>query len=147
MAIKLRFAICMLLFPAAQLCAQSGNTEIKLSKSDKIWIAAYDDTTRALALLFIAKRNAFNRAQTINYISGSVAAAMLVTTATIMSGNDFILISIGASVLITSAASALLNFLFFSPYTIKKYEHLLAHYRQHHTIPPFYQKKLIRYLR
>jgi hypothetical protein len=147
MAIKLRFAICMLLFPAAQLCAQSGNTEIKLSKSDKIWIAAYDDTTRALALLFIAKRNAFNRAQTINYISGSVAAAMLVTTATIMSGNDFILISIGASVLITSAASALVNFLFFSPYTIKKYEHLLAHYRQHHTIPPFYQKKLIRYLR
>jgi hypothetical protein len=147
MAMKLRFAICMLLFPAAQLCAQSGNTEIKLSKSDKIWIAAYDDTTRALALLFIAKRNAFNRAQTINYISGSVAAAMLATTATIMSGNDFILISIGASVLITSAASALVNFLFFSPYTIKKYERLLAHYRQHHTIPPFYQKKLIRYLR
>jgi hypothetical protein len=147
MAMKLRFAICMLLFPAALLLAQSGNTEIKLSKSDKIWIAAYDDTTRALALLFIAKRNAFNRAQTINYISGSVAAAMLATTATIMSGNDFILISIGASVLITSAASALVNFLFFSPYTIKKYEHLLAHYRQHHTIPPPYQKKLIRYLR
>lgn len=136
------------------------NPELKLSKIDKIWLAAYDDTTKALAQLFIAKRNSFNREQKINYLVAGISAATLVAgglmlkedlsepnaTYNPVSYTGFIFMFVGSSGIIYSSVASLINFLQLNPYTLKKYERVLARYKEGQPIPPFYQKRLSKFL-
>lgn len=137
------------------------NSELKLSKIDKIWLAAYDDTTKALAQLFIVKRNSFNREQKINYLVAGISAVTLVAggvmleqdlnepNATYQEENyvGFIFMFVGSSGIIYSSVASLINFLQLNPYTLKKYERVLALYKEGQPIPPFYQKRLSKFLR
>lgn len=143
------------------LLAQSSNPQPELSKTDKIFIAAYDDTTSALAELFVAKRYAHNNKQKVNYWIAGVSAATFVAGG-LMLQNDLndpyatynpknyaglILMFVSSGGFIYSTISSLFNFLRFNPYTLRKYEQLLALYREGKPIPRFYQKKLIKFLR
>jgi hypothetical protein len=144
-----------------RLLAQSINLKQKLSKTDKISFAAYDDTTQALAQLFIAKRHTFNQKQEINYWIVGVSAATFVAGGILLQQDlnepnatynptnyaGLVLMFVSSGGMIYSTASSLLNFLRLNPYTLRKYERLLVLYQKGEPIPRFYQKRLVKFLR
>jgi hypothetical protein len=57
--------------------AQAENSKSKLSKNEKIWVAAYDDTTKALAALFLRKRNQDRKEQNAAYYVLGASVALI----------------------------------------------------------------------
>jgi len=132
------------------------NPELKLSKSDRMWLAAYDDTTKALALLFIARRNKANKQNEINYIVAGVSSAVLLTGVLLSERNpnqtpdgvsmDFLFPLLGSVGLLSAGIGFIGNAVELHPYTIKKYHRLLEQHTDSKPLPPFYQKRITKYL-
>lgn len=151
----------ILICTVVQAQVPSENSEGKLSKVDKIWLAAYDDTTKALAQLFILKRKAFNSKQKINYLVAGISTATLVAGGLILKQDlnepnatyeaenyaGLIFMLVGSSGIIYSVSASIVNFLQLNPYTLKKFERVLALHQEGKPIPPFYQKRLTKFLR
>lgn len=77
----------LLLWITVTLYAQQDKTIPKLTTHEKIWIAAYDDTTKALASLFLSKRNQIRKEQeTGYYVLG--ASVVVLGTGIILSSRD-----------------------------------------------------------
>jgi hypothetical protein len=154
---RIKTTMLLIILYSVTTLAQEASPEIKLSKSEQLWIAAYDDTTKALAFLFIEKRNKINKGKNSNYIVAGVSAAVLVAGALLSERSstqtpdeenmDFLFPLLGAIGLVSSGIGIIGNSLALHPYTLKKYEHLLEQYRDTQSLPPFYQKRLVNYLR
>jgi hypothetical protein len=156
--IQTKFLFIISLHITSSAFAQhNDNPNLNLSKSDRIWLAAYDDTTKALAFLFIEKRNKINKEKNSIYIVAGVSAAVLVTGVLLSARSstqtpdgenmDFLIPLVGSIGLISSGIGVIGNSLALHPYTLKKYERLLEQYSDIKSLPPFYQKRIAKYLR
>lgn len=137
--------------------AQEEKPEVKLTKTEKIWISAYDDTTKALAWLFIKKRNIYTKNQkTMYFVLGA-------STATIIGGglwleNDLnssptasydqtnyaglLLMLAGTAGVLGSSVSLGASYIGLNPYTLKKYNRLIDLHKANKTLPQFYLKRM-----
>lgn len=158
------------LFLCDQVKAQNENQQVvRLKKHERIYLAAYDDTTRALADLFLAKRhqiigphstNEFERCiglhMKTNWIVLGVSSAVLVT-GLVMAGNtppsegqedfSFFIPMIGGVGMIASGITLSAQYLMLTPYTVKKYFKLLELYQGEGKLPKYYTKRISKYLR
>lgn len=142
--------------------AQYEKPNIKLTKNEKIWIAAYDDTTKALASLFLSKRNQIRKEQeTGYYVLG--ASVIVLGTGIILSSRDtnsgtggateedmnmsFVPLLLGFSGVMWSGITLGGNAVLLHPYTVKKYDKLLDLHAAGQPLPRFYTKRLTPFLR
>lgn len=175
---KLNHTIRASLFPALILIASlshsnaqdnSSNT-VRLKKHERIYLAAYDDTTRALATLFLVKRHkiigppspteleryvvGFNlKATWITFgISSAVLAAGLFminqNTDSAQEGDmSFIIPMAGAMIMISSGITLTVQYILLTPYTVRKYFKLIDIYATGGKLPRNYTKRMAKYLR
>lgn len=140
------------------LGAQDRPSDVKLSKHDRIWLAADDDTTKALALLFIKKRNDLDKTLIKSSVVGITSLAAFAFGALMLENNSHspgiadghafgvIFVFGGATGVLCSGVTLILTALLKRAYTLKKYESLLAAYRAGMSLPRFYKKRIQRYL-
>lgn len=157
-------AIVCLILVGARVFAQTDTTlsKVKFTKTERIWFAAYDDTTKALATLFVSKRNQINRDQkTILIVCGVSAIALGVgalmlerdlnssPTAYYNAANYLgLLLALGGALGVFSTAPAAgVGFIRLNPYTVKKYEKLIAMHKSGKPLPEFYVSKITTLLR
>lgn len=151
----------LLLLITVNLCAQQQKRIPKLTKHERIWVAAYDDTTKALASLFLSKRNQYRKEQeTGYYVLG--ASVVVLGTGLMLSSRDtntgasspedqdmdmsFLPMLLGFSGMICSGLTLGGHAVTMHPYTVKKYNRLLTQYKAGEPIPKFYTKRMARYL-
>lgn len=154
------FRVVILFFIALPVIAQD---EIKprLRKNERILLAAYDDTTRALARLFIDKREACRRRLYTTGVIGGVAAFTAASAELILENYsaqgpggqvdpEYSLVLgimvVGVVCIISSGIVTGLTLILKNPYTIKKYLILIDWYRAGRPWPDFYQKRVVPYL-
>ncbi|QOI97541.1 MAG: hypothetical protein HRU69_08575 [Flammeovirgaceae bacterium] len=168
----LRFftAITLLLLPLSSVFSQTDSSgTIRLKKYERIYLAAYDDTTRALATLFLAKRQQIIGPHTTseieryiglnmktNWIVFGVSSVVLVT-GLVMAGNappsegqediSFLIPLLGAMGMIASGINLGAQYILLTPYTVKKYFRLVEKYQAEGQLPPYYAKRIRKYLR
>ncbi len=137
------------------------SSKSKLSKNDRIWQAAYDDTTRALAYLFIYMRAEIMGKHKADLPVGGVSAVALTAGVLLMThdsdvtgaaasydnadGADLlgiILFMGGSAGVLYSGIGQLINALELSPYTLKRYYKVLDLYNRGKPVPEFYRKRL-----
>jgi hypothetical protein len=135
--------------------AQPTENNVRLTKNERLFMAAYDDTTRALAYLFMEKRIPLEKTRKTYTIVLGVSAAALATGA-LMLENDLnnspaatydqanylgLVLALGGTMGVVlglggyGGASLGMN-----PYTVKKYHRLLDYYQTNQTLPEFYLK-------
>lgn len=137
--------------------AQEDKPVVKLTKTEKIWGAAYDDTTKALASLFIKKRNIHTKSQKTMYVVlGASTAAMIggglmlesdlnsSPTASYDQANyaGFILMLAGTTGVLASSVTLASSYIGLNPYTLKKYDRLIDLHKANNTLPEFYLKRM-----
>ncbi|MCK6618283.1 MAG: hypothetical protein L6Q51_11635 [Cyclobacteriaceae bacterium] len=163
--------ITLLLLPLGCVFSQSDSPDtLRLKKYERIYLAAYDDTTRALAALFLAKRHqiiGLHSSSEIeryiglnmktNWIVFGVSSAVLVT-GLVMAGNNapppegheedysFLIPLLGAMGMISSGINLGAQYIMLTPYTVKKYFRLLAKYRADGQLPAYYAKRIKKYM-
>ncbi|MBX2946267.1 MAG: hypothetical protein KF725_10570 [Cyclobacteriaceae bacterium] len=150
--------ICIM---ANTACAQEGLPVVKLTKGERMWLAAYDDTTKALAWLFINKRNVHTKNQKPLYlVLGASTAAMIggglmlerdlnsSPTATYDQANyaGLTLMFVGTAGVLASGTALGISYIALNPYTVKKYDRLLALHKANKPLPEFYVKRMTPYL-
>lgn len=162
--------ITLLLFPLCSVFSQTESSgTVSLKKYERIYLAAYDDTTRALATLFLAKRHKIVGPHTTsevqryigldmktNWIVLGVSSAVLVTGLVMASNNapppegqedySFLIPMLGAMGIITSGINLTLQYIALTPYTVKKYFRLIEKYESEGQLPPYYVKRIKKYL-
>lgn len=137
--------------------AQVEKPEMNLTKTEKIWVAAYDDTTKALAWLFIKKRNNYTKNQkTMYFVLGASTAAMIggglwlendlnsSPTASFNQTNyaGLLLMLAGTAGVLGSSVSLASSYIGLNPYTLKKYNRLIDLQKANKTLPEFYLKRM-----
>jgi len=153
--------ICIIsLFISSVAYGQAPGVHVKLTKTEKIWIAAYDDTTKALASLFLSKRNQHRKEKETGYVVLGASVAVLGTGLLLSSRNtdtsgstvdqdmdmSFVPLLLGFSGIIYSGIALGGHAITMHPYTIKKYNRLLTQYEAGEPIPKFYKKRMAKYL-
>ncbi|MBX2945948.1 MAG: hypothetical protein KF725_08945 [Cyclobacteriaceae bacterium] len=155
MNLKINYLCILVLLASASAFAQElETTELKFTKHEKIWVAAYDDTTTALAALFTSKRYPYEKRKK-NYFMLLGVSSVAIGIGTILTLNDpsmnddtgFILIVAGTSGLILTGFYLLIENTMLYPYTVKKYKKLLSGYEAGEPIPSFYLKRLTPFLK
>lgn len=142
--------------------AQDEEPNIRLTKNEKIWIAAYDDTTKALATLFLNKRHQIRKEQETGYfvLGASVAvlgAGLMLSSRNSPSGSgsvpeedmdmSFVPLLLGFSGVMWSGITLGGNALLLHPYSVKKYHKLVDLHAAGQPLPRFYTKRLTPFLR
>ncbi len=137
--------------------AQSEKPKVKLTKSEKIWMTAYDDTTRALARLFIKKRDAQQKKQKTMYIALGVSSVALIGGGLLLTSDlnsstssysptnytGLGLMLAGSAGVIISSTSLGISFISLNPYTQKKYNKLIDMHKEKKPLPEFYLKRMV----
>ncbi len=141
--------------------AQQPEKPVRLNKTEQIMLAAYDDTTRALTILFAEKRNRVQKSRKNSAIIGGISAASFVagglmvqsdlnssSTASYNPENyvGMIFLLGGTVGVVYAVASFGISSLELNPYTIKKFNKLLALYKENKSLPDYYRKRINRYL-
>jgi len=156
--------LALLLIASTNILGQSDSlrSKDKLTKNDQIWLAAYDDTTEALASLFITKRNKIIKRQRANLIGFGVSAIVLgvgaymignnssSSTTAMDEGTDYaglLLTLVGVSGVITTGVGFGVQSIQLNPYTEKKYYSLIELYKSGKPLPEFYVRKITPFLR
>jgi len=166
---RILFCLALILLSAAGNAQEDREKSVRLKKHERIYLAAYDDTTRALATLFLVKRHritgpaAPNEAQryllgfdmTATWIVFGVSTAVL-TTGLIMVENSstdsneesfgFLIPLVGGAVMIGSGLTLGIQYLLLTPYSVRKYFKLLEAYKENGKLPRYYEKRLAKYL-
>jgi hypothetical protein len=151
---KLIFIFMMLPFIGM---AQPAENNFRLTKNEQIFLAAYDDTTKALAYLFMEKRRPLEKERKTSAIVFGLSAAALVTGA-VMLENDLnnspagaydganylgMILALGGTM---GSVYGLVGYgvasISMNPYTVKKYHRLLDYYQSNQTLPEFYLKRI-----
>lgn len=158
---KILFTVCVCFVLTYTIAfAQSDLDQTKLTKNDRILLTVYDDTTRAIAALFITKRNNIKKGLKTTAIVGGVSASLFLIGGLVFEQNintptgtyntsnyaGLVIMFFGAAGVIGSAAALPVQFLRLNPYTMKKHDKLLKIYRSGRPLPEFYKKKLSTYL-
>jgi hypothetical protein len=155
---KLLLAILFTVLSKLQVLAQTqALPDIRLKKSEKMWFTAYDDTTKAIALLFIQKRNRFAHHQQKWYIAFGVSGVAMVAGGLIMESDlnsspnasyeptnygGLILMLTGATTMLVSGVALTGSWIALNPYTLKKFNRLLQLYKEGKPLPNFYAKRI-----
>lgn len=146
--------IILLIFNS-EISAQPKAGRENISKNDKIYSMAYDDTTRALAALFISKRIKIHHDQKTSIILLSASGAAFLVGGLMLSDDlsssgttsaanyaGYGIMLVGAFGIIVSATTTGINQLRLNPYTLRKYERVMKMYKNNEPIPEFYSKKV-----
>lgn len=143
------------------LKAGEDTVKIRLTKADRIRLAAYDDTTRALAALFTAKRKVFGRQMRGCAVAGGVSVLMFVAGGLMLQDDmnngpgggmnpaNYIGMSMAALGFAGAAAAAVMTgvtALQKNPYTVRKYEKLIALHKAGKPLPEYYAMRIRAYL-
>ena len=133
---------------------------VKLSKIDQIWLAAYDDTTKALAELFTVKRTQMRKYRKTSFVVVGVSAATFAAgglllqrlndpagTYNVVNYLGIPALILGVAGIFTSGVSLGIYSLWINPYTIKKYKKLIEMHKSGKPLPEFYFNKIIPYLK
>ncbi len=161
--------LVLILLPASGSAQEENDKPVRLKKHERIYMAAYDDTTRALANLFLVKRHKiigpYSPGEAERYLLGfdmtttwivfGVSTAVL-TTGLIMAENrdtgtseenyNFVIPFIGAAGMIGSGLTLGVQYLLLTPYTVRKYFKLLEAYKDDGSLPRYYEKRIAKYL-
>jgi len=149
----MRFLAILFLAVVQVSYAQSDNLRNQRQSFDEIlWSKTYDDTTRALARVFIIKNNELkpklNRYATIAGVSvGVVVVGGLLYGASGMAGPVGLVFVVGGLIYTTIygiASGIQLHRL--HPYTKRKFDKLLKQYKDGDSLPSSYQQELVKYL-
>lgn len=137
--------------------ADSLEKRARTSKAERIRQAVFNDTTEALANLFLAKRSMVRKTNRVVLIAGAASAAIFLTGGLLAQeagtpySPDFIvgfpMVFTGAVGILTSGVVAGVNNLRLNPYTLRKYEKLVAMQRSGIPLPEFYARRVSPYLR
>lgn len=134
-----------------------GSEPKKLTKNEKIWQEAYDDTTRALATLFIEKRSRIVRSQKKMFIVlGASAVAfgaggyMLERELNSSSAASYDITNYAGLIFMVSGAAGVIGSgvmlgvtsIRLNPYTLRKYRNLVKIHRAGKVLPEFYSAQL-----
>jgi len=134
--------------------AQTDSLKIKknkISKNDYMLLLAYDDTTKAIAELFVAKRKKINRSLRAGCIATGISVAMYYTGGLMMMAGEnvnpvfyigFPIMFLGGFGTIGSIIVTGINLLRLSPYTFRKYIRLLEMHRSGIPLPEFYAERI-----
>ena len=122
----------------------------KNSKEALIQQLAFDDSTRALAHLFIQKRMQLKKNLRLSYIVLAASGAIYVggtllfleAAAEPLTGFVLIPLSIGASGILLGTGMVIINHIRFSRYSRKKYEKIIDNYKTGKPLPGFYKEKI-----
>jgi hypothetical protein len=161
----------LLLLPLSFSFSQTVSSgTVRLKKHERIYLAAYDDTTRALATLFLTKRHWITGSHTSsdpefyfgldmgkNWLLFGVSSAIFVT-GLVLASNDapapeesddvsYLIPMIGAMGMMVSGITLGVQYIMLTPYTVKKYFRLLEKYRAEGQLPPYYARRIRKYLR
>ncbi|MBL7857142.1 MAG: hypothetical protein JNM57_05580 [Cyclobacteriaceae bacterium] len=133
------------------LKAQSVNdTSEKISKEVRIQQLAFDDSTRALAHVFVTKRTQLKKNLRLSYIV-LVASGTLYVGGTLLflevapeplTGFVIVPLFIGASGIILGTGMVVINHIRFARYSLKKFEKIIADYKAGKPLPDFYTRKI-----
>jgi hypothetical protein len=142
--------------------AQVKKPEAKLSKIEKIQMAAFDDTTRALTHLFVEKKRIRHiRNQKTMYIVLGGSTAVMVGGGLLLASDlnssstasydptnyaGLGLMLAGTTGVLISSASLGISYLSLNPYTLKKYYRLIDMHKANKPLPIFYLKRMAPYL-
>lgn len=144
--------LCLLSFA---LMAQDKQVR-RLSKQEKIYQSAYDDTTRMLAELFVQKRSVIKRTQR-NVLVGVAASAVVYGAGAMMALNNadsqtssyepefyggIGLMFVGAGGAIVFSTLSGMHAIRLSPYTLRKYYRVIDLYKTGKPIPEYYRSRL-----
>jgi hypothetical protein len=137
---------------AGKLYAQS---QRKLAKNEQIQQLAFDDTTRALANIFLNHRYQLKEARKRAFIGGAISAGVfgiggLMTNHSNSDDETIDLLSIGGVMIMIVAAGGILvaisydfiNEIRVHPYTLRKFRKLLSQYQEGKSLPRFYITRL-----
>lgn len=161
---KILFTVCVcfvLTYTIAFAQADLDQPQTKLTKNDRILLTVYDDTTRAIAALFITKRNNIKKGLKTTAIVGGVSASLFLIGGLVFEQNintpagsynpsnyaGLGIMFFGAAGVLASAASLPVQFLLLNPYTMKKHHKLMKIYRSGRPLPEFYKRNLSAYLK
>lgn len=154
------FQVVFILIISLPLIAQD-QIKQKLTKNDRILQAAYDDSTRALAQLFLVKRKSCREmlkvSNTTSGIGIVVAAGGIVILENDMNQGPggpfnpvnyrgFGLMAMGVTVALSSGIVTGVALVKKNPYTVKKYRILVDWHKAGKPWPDFYMKRVAPYL-
>ncbi|MFN3839393.1 MAG: hypothetical protein ACK4RF_01685 [Cyclobacteriaceae bacterium] len=148
----------------------SSSYTVRLKKSERIYLAAYDDTTRALATLFLVKRHKiigppsptdFERYTTgfnmeAMWIAFGVSSAVFVAGMFMVNQNTdtvgddgmiAVIPLIGGMCMLSTGINLAVQYILLSPYTVRRYFKLLDTYTSGGQLPRSYTKRMAKYLR
>jgi hypothetical protein len=144
------------LVPAlAQAPATEGTK--RLSKEEKILAAVYDDSTRALANLFVSKRSGLTKDRKTGLVIAGASAATFLAGGLLLSndlngteGDNYNpanyaglgLMLVGAGGVLASGTYAGVKSIQLNPYTYRKYQKVLRLYQDGKPIPAFYRNQM-----
>jgi hypothetical protein len=149
--------ICIISFFISSFAyGQEPDVNVKLTKTEKIWVAAYDDTTKALASLFLSKRNQYSKEKETGYVVLGASVAVLGTGLLLSSRNtdtsgsavdqdmdmSFVPLLLGFSGIMYSGITLGGHALTMHPYTLKKYNRLIDLHKANQPLPEFYLKRM-----
>jgi hypothetical protein len=148
--------LSLLWLPGIELLAQEKTEQAKLSKHEKMQMAAYDDTTQMLAGLFIEKRNSIKRTQNTCIwifagsagtfvLGGAMLAEDLNSPAGVYNPASYTglgVMFIGVLGMTGSAATIGIQQIRRNPYTIRKFNRLIEMRKNGHPLPDFYREKM-----
>lgn len=162
MRIKASFKAIAIAFVTTVCCqtasAQSDSvkSEVRLSKNDRIRLAAFDDTTKVLANLFIAERIKISKNnKTCLLVAGASVGAYFLGGLMLQKGlnrpagayniinyTGLYVMLVGAVGVASSVGALGINAISLSPYTVRKYNRLIAMHKSGKPLPEFYILKI-----
>jgi len=135
--------------------------ERRNGKIEKIRMAAYDDTTQALARLFVEKRTNHTRNQKTMYIVLGTSTAVMVGGGLLLASDlkssstasydptnyaGLGLMLAGTTGILISSTSLGISYFSLNPYTLKKYYRLIDMHKANKPLPKFYLKRMAPYI-
>lgn len=144
------FAVCVAITPAFS------QKRAKLSKDERILQMAYNDTTKALAALFIEMRTVTRLQSNRALIGAGISSGVVLVGSAIMLSNPdsgviiasgLIPVFVGIGGVFWFSGAWVISKLRKNPYTIRKFERLIALSMEGKAMPPYYSYRVQRYLR
>lgn len=144
------FAVCVAITPAFS------QKRAKLSKDERILQMAYNDTTKALAALFIEMRNVTRLQSNRALIGAGISSGVVLVGAAIMLSNPdsgviiasgLIPVFVGIGGVFWFSGAWLISKLVKNPYTLRKFEKLIDISIEGKAIPSYYLVRVKKYLR
>lgn len=147
---KIVILLSCLLFIGESLLAQEPHA--KLSPDEEFWNQTFDDSTRALARLFIIKRTKFKPKVNKAIINGG-ASLVIITGGVLLLASPSIIGPVGALMyvsglvyFITEGVLFAVRYSRFHPYTKRKFDRLIERYKNGESFPPFYKHEFDPYI-